>query len=62
LLPLDRHLFLFAHGFVHIDPLSDLDRLVLEVLNLGIHVYVVRVVIKDPAGLLVVEHKLQEVA
>lgn len=61
LLPLNGHLFLFAHGFVHIDPLSDLDRLIFEVLNLGIHIYVVRVVIEDPTGLLVVEHELQEV-
>ena len=29
LLPLDGLFFLFAHGFVHIDPLSDLHRLVL---------------------------------
>lgn len=41
LLPLNGHLFLFAHGFVYIDPLSDFDRLVLEVLNLRIHIYVI---------------------
>ena len=29
LLPLNGHLLLFAHGLVYIDPLSDLDRLVL---------------------------------
>ena len=62
LLPLDGLFFLFPHGFVHIDPLSDLHRLVLEVLYLGIHVYVVRVVIEDPIGLLVAKHELQEVA
>lgn len=62
LLPLDGLFFLFAHGFVHIDPLSDLDRLVLQVLYLCIHVYVVRVVIEDPIGLLVAKHELQEVA
>lgn len=62
LLPLNWYLFLFAHRFVHIDPLSDLDPLVLEVLYLGIHVYVVRVVIEDPIGLLVAEHELEEVA
>jgi hypothetical protein len=62
LLPLNGHLFLFAHRFIHKDPLSDLNRLILEVLNLRIHIYVVRVVIEDPTGLLVVEHELQEVA
>ena len=62
LLPLDGLFFLFAHGFVHIDPLSDLDRLVLQVLYLGIHVDVVRVVVEDPIGLLVAKHELQEVA
>jgi hypothetical protein len=62
LLPLDGLFFLFAHGFVHIHSFSDLHRLVLQVLYLGIHVYVVRVVVEDPTGLLVVEHELQEVA
>ena len=62
LLPLDRLFFLFAHGFVHIHSFSDLHRLVLEVLYLGIHVYVVGVVIEDPIGLLVAKHELQEVA
>ncbi len=57
----DRHLFLFSHGHIHINPFRDFNRIIFKVLNVRGQIDVVRVIVKVAARLLIVEYQLHAI-